>query len=50
MGKENILHDGHWETIWTHLICKNFIIFRLYTKQLLAQHTPLPGYRALLSP
>ena len=36
--------------IWIHLICNNFIIFRLYAKQLLAQHIPLPGYTALPSP
>jgi hypothetical protein len=27
---------GHSEMIWTHLICSNFIIFRLNIKQLLA--------------
>jgi len=41
MKKEYILHDGHWETIWTHLICKNYIIFSLNAKELLAQHIPL---------
>jgi hypothetical protein len=35
--------------IWTVLICSNFIIFRLNTKQLLAQHIPLLGYTELPS-
>ena len=30
--------------IFTHLICSNFSIFRLNTKQQLAQHIPLVGY------
>ena len=35
--------------IFTHLICSNFIIFRLNTEQLLAQHIPLLGYTLLPS-
>jgi len=36
--------------IWTRLICRNFIIFRLNTKQLLAQHIPLLLNASLPSP
>ena len=36
--------------IWTHLMCSNVIIFRLHTKQLLAQHIPLLGYTLLPFP
>jgi len=41
MGKENILHDEHWGTIWAHLIGNNCIIFSLNAKELSAQHIPL---------
>ena len=43
-------YEGHLEIIWTHLICRNFIIFTRNTKQLLAQHIPLLGYILLPSP
>jgi hypothetical protein len=35
-----LAYEGHSEMIWTQLICRNFIIFRLDIKQLLAQHIP----------
>ena len=35
--------------IWTQLICSNFIIVRLFTKQILTQHIPLRLYMATLS-
>jgi len=37
-------YKGHSDMIWTQLICSNFTILRLHTKQLLAQHIPLLGY------
>lgn len=40
---------GNLEMIWTQLICSNFIIVRLFTKQMLAQHIPLRLYMATLS-
>ena len=40
--------EGHSEMIFTYFICSNFIIFRLNTKQLLAQHIPLQGCTLLL--
>jgi hypothetical protein len=36
--------------IWTLLFCSNFIIFRLNTKQLLAQHISLLAYTSVQSP
>ena len=37
-------YEGHSEMIWTHLICRKYIIFgRMNTQQLLAQHIPLLG-------
>jgi len=36
--------------IWTCLICSNFVIYRLNTKQLLGQHISLLDYTLLLSP
>jgi hypothetical protein len=35
--------DGCSEMIWTYFIYSNFIIFRLNSKQLLAQHIPFLG-------
>jgi len=35
--------DGCSEMIWTYLIYSNFIILRLKSKQLLAQHSPYLG-------
>jgi hypothetical protein len=43
-------YQRHYEMIWTHLICSNFITFKLNTKQLSAQHIPLLGYMSLPSP
>ena len=36
-------YKGHFEIMWTHLICKHFINFRLNMKQLLAVHILLLG-------
>jgi len=36
--------------IWAHLICTNFIILRLNTQQVLAQHIPHLSYTLLPSP
>ena len=42
--------DGCSEMIWTYLIYSNFIILRLNSKQLLAQHIPCLGlYIAAIS-
>lgn len=44
-----IYDEGNLGMIWTELICSNFIIVRLLTKQMLAQHIPLRLYMATLS-
>jgi len=36
--------------IWTCLICRSFVIFRLHIKQLQAQHIGLLGYLLRTSP
>ena len=41
---KNYFYKGRSDMIWTQLICSNFTILRLHTKQLLAQHIPLLGY------
>jgi hypothetical protein len=45
--KKDCTYKGHLEMNGTHLICSNFINFRLNIKQLLAQHISLLGYTSL---
>jgi len=42
-------YEGNLEMIWIELICTNFIIVRLLTKQMLAPHIHLRLYMATLS-
>jgi hypothetical protein len=35
------IYEGNLEIIWTEPICSNFIIVRLFTVQMLAEHIPL---------
>jgi hypothetical protein len=41
---KHYFYEGRSEMIWTQLACGNFVIFRLNTEQLLAQHILLLGY------
>jgi len=43
------LYDRLSKIIQTHLVCSNFVVCSLNTKQLLAQHIPFPGYTSLPS-
>lgn len=45
--KKACTYEGHLEITGTCHICSHFIIFRLYIKQLLAQHISLLGYTSL---
>lgn len=45
---KHYFYEGRSEMIWTQLACGNFVIFRLNTEQLLAQHIPLLGLNIAL--